>query len=231
MAEKKYDSIKFWAEDDRPREKLIAHGKAVLSDAELIGILMGTGSRDRSAIDTARDLLKLVNGNLNSLGRISMKEMCKIHGIGPAKAINIIAALELGTRREISKTEGKYKIDGSESVYQLMKGKLQDLQFEQFWMLTLSRKNEVIQQHKISDGGVSGTIADPKRIFSLALEDLASHVILLHNHPSGNLSPSEADKKLTTKLVDAGKVLDITVLDHIIIANTGYYSFADENLM
>jgi DNA repair protein RadC len=231
MSEKKYDSIKNWAEDDKPREKLIKHGKNVLSDAELIGILLATGSKERSAIDTARDLLKLVNGNLNSLGRLTIKEMCKVHGIGPAKAITIISALELGNRRESTTAEGKYTIDGSEKVYQLMKGKLQDLQFEQFWLLTLTTKNEVISQHRISDGGVSGTLADPKRIFSLALDDLASHVILLHNHPSGNLSPSQSDLRLTTKLINAGKILDITVLDHVIIAHTGYYSFADENKM
>ncbi len=231
MIENQGKSIKQWSPDERPREKLLAHGRKVLSNAELIGLLIGSGTIRKSAVDVARSLLGVVNGNLNALARLSVKDLCKVEGIGRAKAVNIIASLELGCRREISGVEQQSRVTSSKGVYQLMKSQLQDLQYEQFWVLTLSRNNHIIDKYCISDGGVSGTVADPKRIFKVALEDLASSIILLHNHPSGNKEPSVADKKLTERIVRAGTLMDINVLDHIIVAGGAYFSFADQGLI
>tara|TARA_R110000796_G_scaffold252557_1_gene387689 strand:- start:82221 stop:82910 length:690 start_codon:yes stop_codon:yes gene_type:complete len=220
-----------WAEEDRPREKLLSKGKAALSDAELIAILIGSGSRELSAVDLSKKVLSHSNNDLNTLAKQSVNELQQFKGIGEAKAISIVSALELGRRRKIFESPKKIKISNSKDAYELMKPELMDQPVEQFWVIMLKRNNEVIQKRVISLGGVSGTVADPKVIFKKALEDLASGIILIHNHPSGNLKASQADIKLTEKLKNAGSLLEIPVLDHIIFTDDGYYSFADENLI
>ncbi len=233
MAEKDPNewSIKQWAEEDRPREKLMQKGRHALTDAELIAILIGSGTRSLSAVEVGKLILNAANHQLNELARFSMKQLMEIKGIGEAKAITIIAALELGRRRKAEEVKVKPKITSSVSVFELMKPELTDLDHEEFWVLMLSRANEVKKKVAISKGGVSGTVADPKIIFQKALEELASSIILVHNHPSGNLQPSQADVQLTRKMKEAGKLLDLPVLDHVIFANQGYYSFADEGML
>lgn len=219
-----------WAEEDRPREKLLLKGKAALSDAELIAILIGSGTRELSAVDLSKLILQSVNNNLNELAKLSINDLMKFKGIGDAKAISIAAALELGRRRKESETLKKPKVGSSADAYEAIRPYLMDLQHEQFWVLLLNRANEVIRPQQISIGGVSGTVADPKMIFKAALEHLASAIILVHNHPSGNLTPSQADKDLTKKVKEAGRTLDIPVLDHLIFSDNGYFSFADEGI-
>ena len=226
-----FKSIKNWSEDDKPREKLIAHGKSVLSDAELIAILLATGSRDKSALDLSKELLEACGGNLGNLASADIKALCQINGIGPAKAVTIAAAIELGNRRNERKGDEVKQLTSSSVVYQLMKGHLQDERFEQFWVVTVNRKHNYIGKYRISDGGVHATVADPKRIFYNAINDLASGIFLLHNHPSGNLKPSHEDIKLTKKIMEAGKHLDIYVLDHIIVTQNSYFSFADNGIL
>jgi DNA repair protein RadC len=223
-------NILSWAEEDRPREKLLLKGKAALSDAELIAILIGSGTRELSAVDLSKLILQSVNNNLNELAKLSINDLMKFKGIGEAKAISIAAALELGRRRKESETLKKPKIGSSSDVYESIRPYLMDLQHEQFWVLLLNRANEVIRPQQISIGGVSGTVADPKMIFKAAIEHLASAIILVHNHPSGNLTPSQADKDLTKKVKEAGRTLDIPVLDHLIFSDNGYFSFADEGI-
>jgi DNA repair protein RadC len=220
-----------WAEEDRPREKLLLKGKGVLSDAELVAILIGSGSRDLSAVDLSKLILSNVNNDLNQLAKLSVAELQKFKGIGEAKAISIVSALELGRRRKITETTKTPQITSSKDVYELMKPELLDQPMEQFWIISLKRNNVIIQKRIISTGGISGTVADPKIIFNKALEDLASGIILVHNHPSGNLKPSQADIKLTEKLKSAGQLLDIPVLDHLIFTDDGYFSFADESML
>lgn len=224
-------TIPAWAEDDRPREKLLLKGRAALSDAELIAILIGSGNQNETAVELSRRILNSVDGQLKGLGRCSVKDLIKFKGIGEAKAISIVAALELGRRRREEEGIEKVKITTSKDVYEHFHGAIGDLAYEEFWILLLDRANKVIGRYKISQGGVSGTVADPKIIFKHAVEQLASSIVLCHNHPSGNLKPSEADIKLTKKLKEAGKHLDIPILDHIIVTEAGYYSFADENLL
>ncbi|MGB0525232.1 MAG: RadC family protein [Flammeovirgaceae bacterium] len=224
-------SIKQWAEEDRPREKLLIKGKSALSDAELLAILISSGTKSLSAVDVGKLILKAANHNLNQLAKFSMKELKAIKGIGEAKAITIVSALELGRRRKENEQEKKAKITSSATVYQLMKADLLDLAYEEFWVLLLNRANQVIKKVKISAGGISGTVADPKLIFKQALDALASGIILVHNHPSGNLRPSQADIQLTRKLREGGKLLEISVLDHVIFTDHGYYSFADEGML
>ncbi|WP_064196329.1 MULTISPECIES: RadC family protein [Emticicia] len=219
-----------WAEEDRPREKLLLKGKAALSDAELIAILIGSGTRELSAVDLSKLILQSVNNNLHELAKLSINDLMKFKGIGEAKAISIAAALELGRRRKDSEVLKKTKVGSSSDAYKAIRPYLMDLQHEQFWVLLLNRANEVIKPHQISIGGVAGTVADPKMIFKAALEYLASAIILVHNHPSGNLTPSQADKELTKKVKEAGKMLDIPVLDHLIFGDNGYFSFADEGI-
>jgi DNA repair protein RadC len=223
-------NILSWAEEDRPREKLLLKGKAALSDAELIAILIGSGSRELSAVDLSKLILQSVNNNLNELAKLSINDLMKFKGIGEAKAISIAAALELGRRRKESETLKKPKITSSADVYEAIRPYLMDLQHEQFWVLLLNRANEVIRPQQISIGGVSGTVADPKMIFKAAIEHLASSIILVHNHPSGNLTPSQADKDLTKKVKEGGRTLDIPVLDHLIFSDNGHFSFADEGI-
>lgn len=220
-------NIKNWSPEDRPREKLVMKGTGALSDAELIAILISTGTAKITAVELARQVLQHVNNDLHSLARLTVKDLMKIKGIGEAKAITIVAALELGRRRKELEPEAKPKIASSKDAFELLRGDLMDLPKEEFWVLLLNRANRVITKRRISEGGVSGTVADPKIIFKLALEELASGVIVAHNHPSGNLSASQQDIDLTRKLKEGGKLLEIQLLDHIIVAGTRYYSFAD----
>lgn len=223
--------IKSWSPEDRPREKLLIKGTSALSDAELVAILLGTGTASISAVELAKRVLQTVDNNLHDLARLSAKDLMKVKGIGEAKAITIIAALELGRRRRDVDPEAKPKITGSRDVFEILKAHLLDIHHEEFWVLLLNRANRVIKKQQISQGGVAGTVADPKIIFKVALAELASGIILAHNHPSGNLTASQADIDLTKKLKEAGKLLEIEVLDHVIIAGQKYFSFADEGIL
>lgn len=202
-------------------------GPSALSNAELLAIIIGSGTKSLTAVDLAKQILKQNNNDLSAVARLNVRELTQFNGIGQAKAIAIISALELG-RRKTSQTSHKQQIHKSEDVYHLMTKHLADLSHEEFWVLLLSRSNKVISREAISKGGLSGTVADPKVIFKKALDHKASNLILVHNHPSGNKQPSEADRQLTRKLLEAGKFLDITVLDHLIFSDEGYFSFADE---
>ncbi len=224
-------SIKSWSPEDRPREKLLNKGTGALSDAELIAILLGSGTNTQSAVDVAKKLLRGVNNNLFDLARLSVRDLMKFRGIGEARAIGIVAALELGRRRKEFDIEEKPKIATSRDAYTLLNMQLADLPHEEFWMLSLNRANRVVHKHQISQGGVAGTVVDPKIIFKLALEQLASGIIVGHNHPSGNPNPSHADVELTKKLKEGGRLLEVQLLDHIIIAGQKYFSFADEGLL
>jgi DNA repair protein RadC len=220
--------ISHWAEEDRPREKLILKGRSALSDAELIGILIGSGTVSVSAVDLSKLILKEVNNDLHELAKLSVEDLKKFKGIGEAKAISIVSALELGRRRKESEPVKKEKISSSEDAFRLMKPHMLDLSHEEFWLILLNRANNVIKKVPVSSGGVSGTVADPKIIFKIALDNLSSGIILIHNHPSGNIKPSEADIQLTKKLKEGGRILEIPVIDHLIFTNNQYYSFADE---
>lgn len=224
-------NIKSWAKEDRPREKLLLKGTSALSDTELIAILLGTGTASMSAVDVAKTILQTVGNNLDDLARLSVKDLTKIKGIGQAKAITIVSALELGRRRKETNTQTRPKISGSKDAYDLLKGDLMDIPHEEFWVVLLNRANRIIKKQQISLGGVHGTVADPKIIFKLALEELASGIIVAHNHPSGNLTASQQDIDLTKKLKEAGKLLEIQLLDHLIVAGKNYYSFADEGVL
>ncbi|MBL7891765.1 MAG: DNA repair protein RadC [Bacteroidia bacterium] len=223
--------ITAWAEDDRPREKLMSKGRHVLSDAELIAILIASGNIEETAVELSKRILNSVNNNLNELGKLTINDLTKFRGIGEAKAISIIAALELGRRRKETESTKREKITTSAGVYELFKPLLFDLPHEEFWVILLNRSSSIIKKEMISRGGVSGTVVDSKIIFKSAVENLASSVILCHNHPSGNTKPSEQDIQITKKLKEAGKLLEIPVLDHVIMSETGYYSFADEGMM
>lgn len=230
MDQKYNTSLKIsqWAEEDRPREKLMLKGKGSLSDAELIGILLRSGTVSLTAVEVGKMILRQVDNDLNELAKLTVHDLQKIKGVGEAKAISIISALELGRRRKETVSQKKEIITSSQTAYDTMYQYLVDLNHEQFWVIMLNRANMVLKKVMVSQGGVSGTIADPKLIFKSALENLASAIILVHNHPSGNLKPSEADLALTRKVKSAGNLLDIPVLDHIIFTNNSYYSFADE---
>lgn len=222
-------NIKSWAEEDRPREKLLFKGKGQLTDAEHLAILIGSGTKELSAVDLSKLILSHAGNNLNNLAKLSIKDLMKFKGIGEAKAITIVSALELGRRRKESEEEKRTKITSSNMAYQYFSKYLLDLDHEEFWILLLNRNLEIIKPIQISTGGVSGTVADPKIIFKNAIEHLASAVILTHNHPSGNLNPSNADIQLTKRIVELGIMLEITISDHIIFTNNGFYSFADDN--
>lgn len=224
-------SIKSWAEEDRPREKLMLKGTAALSDAELVAILINSGTAELSAVDVARKVLEGVGNNLHELAKRSVKDLSKFRGIGEARAISIVAALELGRRRREQAPVERHRITCSRDAYEELRPYLMDKQHEEFWVLLLNRANEVMRPVQVSAGGVSGTVADPRLIFKVGLEYLASGVILAHNHPSGNLTPSQADKDLTRKLKEAGRFLDIPVLDHLIVTDRTYLSFADEGIL
>jgi DNA repair protein RadC len=226
-----HHKILSWAEEDRPREKLLLKGKAALTDAELIAILIGSGTVSLSAVDVAKEIMNSVGNNINDLARQTVKELMKNKGIGEAKAVTIVAALELGRRRKDIIADRKRKIRGPEDIYDEMKSYLMDLRHEEFWILLLNQANIVIKVVKVSSGGVSGTVADARMIFKEAIENLASSVILVHNHPSGQLVASQADKQLTEQIVASGKMLGIPVLDHLIFADNGFYSFTNEGLI
>ena len=221
-------SIKFWAEDDRPREKLALKGKAVLSDAELLAILIGSGSKNESAVELCKRILASINNNLNALGKLSVQQLSEFKGIGEAKAISIIAALELGRRRKNEDAKELSKITSSKSVFDIMQPLIGELAYEEFWVLFLNNSMKVLRKSQLSKGGITGTLVDVRLIFKLALEQNATSIILVHNHPSGSLQPSETDFEVTKKIKIAGKTLDISVIDHIIITETSYYSFKDE---
>lgn len=231
MAEYKNLTIKDWALEDRPREKLLGKGINSLTDAELIAILIGSGNRNESAVELAKKILKGVKNNLNELGKLTIEDLMASKGIGEAKAVTIIAALELGRRRKQADIMEKKKISGSKDVFEFFQPVLADLPYEEFWILLLNRSNKIIEKFKISQGGISGTVIDVRMILKNAVEKLASSIILCHNHPSGNLQPSEADKKITTKLKDAANIMDMQVLDHLIITDSSFYSFADEGIL
>lgn len=227
-----YQPIRHWAEEDRPREKLLQKGKNALSDAELIAILLGSGSRGESAVDLARKILQSAGNKLHELGKMEVKQLKTFKGMGEAKALTLMAALELGRRRRAESLPDRPQITASRDVYEYAAPWMQDLPHEEFYVILLNRANKVIGHRQISSGGVSGTVVDVKLIFKEALQALASGIVALHNHPSGNLKPSEADIKLTRKIKDAAKLLDIQLLDHLIISgDKGYYSFADEGML
>ena len=230
MQENKY-SIKNWAKDDRPREKLRLKGPSMLSDSELLAILIHHGTRDRSAVELAREALVLAKGSLAELGKLTIRELMKIKGIGEAKAITISAALELGRRRQAAGSIVKPVITTSNEIAGYLQTLLRDHRHEVFGVVYLNRANKINHFEIISEGGITGTIADPRIILKKALEEDAVSLILCHNHPSGSLKPSRADTELTTKIKEAAKYFDIKVLDHVIIADDGYYSFADEGML
>lgn len=224
-------SIKNWDVEDRPREKLIQKGHKHLSNAELIAILIGSGNREETAVELSKKILNTYDNKLAELGKMSIDSLIKFKGIGQAKAISIIAALELGRRRKSEEKPKQDTIKSSKDIYNIMSPVFEYLPHEEFWIVGLSRSNKIIFKKQISIGGVSGTIADIRLIFKPAIEKLASALIITHNHPSGNLKPSSEDIKLTNKLIETGKIMDIPILDHLIITDDSYYSFADEGMI
>ena len=224
-------TIKSWSEDDRPREKMMTKGRLALSDAELIAILIGSGTRELSAVQLSQSILSKAENNLNNLSRFSIDDLMKFKGIGKAKAISIFSALELARRKSATVKDKRSKIKSSKDAFNELMGGFLDLSHEEFYILLLNRANEVIGKEQISKGGVAGTVADGKIIFSHALSKKASGIILAHNHPSGSLNPSEADLHLTQRLVSFGKYIDLEILDHLIFSDNNYFSFADEGVM
>jgi len=224
-------SIKYWSEDDKPREKLMLKGKAVLSDAELIAILISSGSRDESAVELSKRILANSNNNLHALGKLSIQQLMTFKGIGQAKAVSIAAAMELGRRRREEEPAEVKKITSSKSVFEIMQPLLGELQHEEFWILYLNNSNKVIYKSQLSKGGITGTVVDVRLTFKMAIEHNATGIILTHNHPSGTLVASDADKQITRKIKLAGESLDIKVLDHLIITEKAYMSFADEGML
>ena len=223
--------IKSWSEVERPREILVLRGSSALSVAELLAIILGTGTRDESAVDLARRLLKDLGGDIASLGRASLNDLQRFKGIGEAKAVNIMAVLEIGRRRRLTTARKRTRITNSKEVYEHFHPVLGDLVHEEFWALYLNRSNQVLSLKKLSEGGFHSTIADPKKIFAVALEERACAIIVAHNHPSGNLEPSSEDTKLTHKLQSIGVVMECPVLDHLIVTSEGYFSYADQGML
>ncbi len=229
---KDFLSIKSWAEEDQPREKLLLKGKSALSDAELITILLRTGVTGSSALDIAKKIINHVNGDLNALGKLSVPDLKKIaKGLGDTKAITIVAALELGRRRQSSEVREKPMIRTSQDSYNYIYAEVADLGHEEFYVMYLNRANKVLTHKHISSGGISGTVADIKIMLKHGIELLASSIVAVHNHPSDNIKPSQADIELTKKLKEAAKLIDIHLLDHLIIGEKKYYSFADEGML
>ncbi|MCK9423010.1 MAG: DNA repair protein RadC [Bacteroidales bacterium] len=223
--------IRNWAEEDRPREKLLLKGRHNLSDAELLAILIGSGTKNESALDVAKSILHKANDNLAELARMGFNELIQVKGIGKARAVTISAALELGRRKDESIVMEKEKIFKSLDAYTIFRSTMSDHPYEEFWIILLNKGNKVIRKCCISEGGISGTVVDPKKVFKIALDHHASSIILGHNHPSGTTKPSEADNNITKKLYAAGKMLDVDVLDHLIIGDNGFYSYADEGAL
>ena len=224
-------NIKQWAEEDRPRVKLILKGRQALTDAELLAIIIGSGTPKESAVELSKKILSLANNNLFLLGNLTLEDLKKVKGIGEAKAISIAAALEIGRRRKDSEPPKKVKIDSSKSAYEYIYQDLSDLPHEEFYVVYLKRSNEVIEKMSLSKGGLAGTVVDVRIILKRAIELQASALVLFHNHPSGNLKPSGADLDITKKIIEAGKFMDISVLDHLIIGHNKYLSLRDENLI
>lgn len=227
----KFQGIKSWAKDDRPREKLMTKGRSSLSNAELLAILIGTGTNNESAVDLAKRILDSVDNDLKSLAKKTIEEFTQFKGIGKVKAINIITALEIGQRRRYSDAQKVSTVSNSQSAYELLQASLAELAHEEFWALFLSNSNRVLAMQQISIGGLTGTVADVRLIFKKALLLGATSIIVSHNHPSGNINPSAADKLLTKKLVEAGLIMNIKLIDHLIITDSQYFSFADEGLI
>lgn len=224
-------TIKDWSEEDQPREKLLNKGERALSDAELVAILIGSGSRNESAVALSQRILKSVDNNLQALGKLSLSQLMEFKGIGQAKAITIAAAMELGRRRKDEEPKRLRQITSSQSVFQLMQPLLGELPHEEFWIIYMNNSNKVIRKEQLSKGSITGTLVDVRLVYKTALEIFATSIILCHNHPSGKLAPSTADRELTRKLKDAGECLDVKVLDHVIVTQQGYYSFADEGIL
>jgi DNA repair protein RadC len=224
-------SIKHWAEDDRPREKLILKGRQNLSDSEILAIILGSGTRKKSALELAQEIMAKAGNDLYKLGQYSVNDLLSFHGVGTAKAVSIIAALELGRRRKESLQKERLRVTSSEVAFEILRPLLSDIRHEEFYILLLDKSNHVLKVEQISKGGVDATIADGKIIFHLALSNLASGIILAHNHPSGNLKASMEDQKLTKKLAEFGQMVGIHILDHLIITDYGYFSFSNQNLL
>ncbi|MBA3647441.1 MAG: DNA repair protein RadC [Chitinophagales bacterium] len=225
--------IKSWAEEDRPREKLLLKGKHTLSESELIAILVRTGTKEKNAVEVAKALMHSVQNDLNELAKLSVKDILNIgiDGLGETKAITIVAALELGRRKQFAEVKEKEKIGSSRDAFEILYGNLADKNHEEFWILLLNRANKVMEKINISTGGLTGTVADVRLIFNHAIKSQAVSIVLCHNHPSGNLKPSSTDIELTKKVKQAGTVLEISILDHLIIGDNKYYSFADEGML
>jgi DNA repair protein RadC len=224
-------SISRWAEEDRPREKLLLKGRHALTDSELIAILIGSGNKKESAVDLSKRILETSQNDLSILGKLEIHDLMQFNGIGEAKAISIIAALELGRRRKETERKDLIKITSSKTAYSNFIAHFEDLNHEEFWILYLNRANKIISTEKLSMGSLTGTVVEIKSIFKKGIEKLASGIIIAHNHPSGNLQPSQQDIDLTKKIKETGKLMDITLLDHLIVTDTHYFSFADEGIL
>jgi len=223
--------ISSWSEEYKPREKLMLKGKNALSDAELIAILIGSGSRNETAVDLSKRMLASVSQNLNALGKLSLSQLMQFKGIGEAKAITIIAALELGRRRRVEETVELVKITSSKVIFDVMQPIIGELPHEEFWIVYLNNSNKVISKTQLSKGGITGTVVDLRLVFKMALEYGATSIVLCHNHPSGSLKPSDADIQITQKLKRAGESLEIAILDHVIVTETSYFSFVDQGIL
>ena len=231
MSENTFFPIRSWSEDDKPREKLLSKGKAALSDAELIAILIGSGSRNETAVTLSQRILASVDHNLNALGKLSITQLIAFKGIGDAKAISIQAAMELGRRRRAEAAIDFQKVTSSQSIFEIMQPVIGELAHEEFWIIYLNNANKIISRSQLSKGGITGTVVDVRLVFKTAIEIGAVAIILAHNHPSGTLQPSESDKQITRKLKTGGEQLDIKILDHVIITETHYFSFADSGIL
>lgn len=231
MSENSSFPIRIWSEDDKPREKLMNKGRQVLSDAELIAILIGSGSRNESAVELSKRILSSVDNNLIALGKLSLQQLMKFKGIGEAKAVSILALTELGRRRKNVNCPELKKITSSQSIFEMMQPIIGELPHEEFWIIYLNNSNKVISKSQLSKGGITGTVVDVRLVFKTAIEIGAVNIVLSHNHPSGTLHPSEADKQITHKLKIAGESLDIKILDHLIVTESNYFSFADEGIL
>ena len=231
MSENSFFPISSWSEDDKPREKLMNKGKSALSDAELIAILIGSGNRNESAVDLSKRILASTDNNLNALGKLSIQQLMIFKGIGEAKAISILASMELGRRRRAEEAVDLKKITSSKSIFELMQPIVGELPHEEFWVLYLNNSNKVLSKIQLSKGGITGTVVDVRLVYKTAIEMGAIAIILCHNHPSGTLQPSDADKQITRKLKLAGESLDVKILDHLIVTENNYFSFADEGIL
>ena len=224
-------NIKSLAKEERPREKLLLRGKQSLSDAELLAIILGSGSKSESSITLAQRILSSVNHNWNELAKLTIRDLCKFNGVGKVKAIEIITSLEIGRRKSLQQALKKEKISSSKDAYNILQPIIGDLMIEEFWVIYLSRSNKILSKEKISQGGITGTMVDNRLIFKHAIELNAVSLIISHNHPSGNIQPSNSDIQITHEIKKAGNLLNITLMDHLIVTQTSFFSFADENLL